>query len=862
MTSVVSDRKRPFANPLVWVLLFFSSGIFVDRVFDSLAVPWLVGVWTAAVVWSVAYRWQRFAVSGVCLAVLFVSLGGAWHHTYWNEFPTNEISNWATTTSSPVAIEGVILSEPSQVAAPPAIPLSVASQTPRFLTELRASRIRIGEEWQSCSGRVRVSIDGDLDVVAGDSVRVMGDLKAIEGTRNPGEFDFLNYYRSRRVLAWVYINNPDGLTKISTNQSQFTHWRSHLRSRLKQEISSRVSPEQSALATAILLGSREQLSQDDRRDFVMTGTVHVLAISGLHVGILSSVLFGLMRLLRVSRKWNLLFAVLFVVFYAWLVEFRAPVTRAMILIICVCVSRFFGRAGFSLNVLALAGLIVLAVNPADLFVLGPQLSFLAVFAISMFAERTTTELDPVIKLVITTRDWPLQWLRYFRNQLWKGVLVSAMIWLVTVPLVARYFHLFAPSALWVNPLVLVPMFLALVGGLMIMLGGGWLGPMAILGGWLCGKSLALIQMLVGWGSVSRWGHFWTSGPSDLAVVSYYLLLGAICFFRPFANPRRALIAFSVAWIGLAWLGPAAWMASERRSPKEYWTATIVDVGHGSSALVELPGGERILYDAGSFGSVEAGARNVSSVLWSEGIERIDALIISHADVDHFNAVPQLCERFSIGVVYIPQHLLDSKDDSVGYLLERLEAADATIKTLLKGNEMHVTENTIVRVLGPGVNSGRGSDNSQSIVVEIRACGRTLILPGDIEPPGLEPILQMQGIDADVIMAPHHGSGGSHPKEFSAWCQPELVVISGMQSRINERSVQEFESNHCVVASTGDLGAIRIRLSEKRVLWQSWILDNRPFGRSRFGTKWHSLSQKDDNVRQMGRLGSTNNSQDE
>ena len=134
---------------------------------------------------------------------------------------------------------------------------------------------------------------------------------------------------------------------------------SNLRQRLNELTWKYVDEDEAAFASAILLGNREQLSAQRRELFLETGTVHLLAISGLHVGILAGSFFLFFRVGLVNRQYCLWATIVFVIFYAWLVEFRPPVSRAAILIVLYCIGRLLGENSFSYNLLAIAGLIVL-----------------------------------------------------------------------------------------------------------------------------------------------------------------------------------------------------------------------------------------------------------------------------------------------------------------------------------------------------------------------------------------------------------------------------------------------------------------------------------------------------------------------
>ena len=327
--------------------------------------------------------------------------------------------------------------------------------------------IRDGKNWLPAAGRLQVTAPvGGAELHAGDQVKIWGNLRRIGGPTNPGEFDFRNYYRSQRILSSLYCAHADAIEV--TQRSKSGAWLARLRSRLNELAWRHLAPQQASLASAILLGNREQLDPSRREKFLQTGTVHLLAISGLHVGILACCFFVIFRCGWLSRNACLLATIAFVIFYAWLVEFRPPVVRASILIVLFCAARMSGRSGLSYNVLALAALIVLAINPTDLFSLGTQLSFLAVISISfgnkwIFKRQT----DPLILLIEATRSWPVRVFHIAKDNLRAAFVVSGLIWLISIPLVAINFHVLAPIGLIVNPLILLPIAISLYAGIAI-----------------------------------------------------------------------------------------------------------------------------------------------------------------------------------------------------------------------------------------------------------------------------------------------------------------------------------------------------------------------------------------------------------
>ncbi|NIP86645.1 MAG: MBL fold metallo-hydrolase, partial [Planctomycetales bacterium] len=166
----------------------------------------------------------------------------------------------------------------------------------------------------------------------------------------------------------------------------------------------------------------------------------------------------------------------------------------------------------------------------------------------------------------------------------------------------------------------------------------------------------------------------------------------------------------------------------------------------------------MLYDAGRMGSPESATRGISALLWSRGLTHIDALLISHADADHFNSVPELLERFSLGIVYVSQAMRGDHSPSVRELFRQLAAAGVPVATLQKGDRL-AGGGAVIDILHPagsGFNTAvEGSvDNANSIVLAIAYQGRRILLPGDLEHAGVDAVTATAPQNCDVLLAPH------------------------------------------------------------------------------------------------------------
>lgn len=831
MSSTKPKLETAFAfdgyNPAVCLLAAVITGIVVDRMIDlpivvygALAAMFLAG-------WCLLFRAQGSTrVSALLLLLAFSSIAAVWHHGRWNWVSPDDISRFAGDVPAPVCLRAIVDSEPRMLAAGlDKDPLNAMVQGERTKYSVRVTQIKNGHSWDRCAGTTDLVIHAAAKHVSpGDEVVVFGSLVRVAAPTNPGQFDFQSAMRKKLKLVRLNAHFPESvIVQTTASKNWLTSMQSNLRSRLNNVIWRHVSPENAGLASAILLGNRGQLTFERKDQFFHTGTVHLLAISGLHVGILASVFFLLFQIGLVRRRVALVSVIAFVLFYAWLVEFRPPVCRAAILLSLYCLGKLGGQGGFSFNLLAVAGLIVLVINPGDVFGLGPQLSFMAVATMITFRDLIVRRppMDPLQALIYKTRPWPARLWRSVMDRCRQAILVSALIWLVSTPLVAYYFHLVAPAAPIVNPILLIPLTFAIYGGLGVVIFGGWCSPVADWSGSVCDWNLIWLESVVERAESMMASHWWTAGPAPESLLLFYVVFLAITVFLINRVRRRWVTCFGLVWVLFGWIVPfqvEQWL--ERQGSKQL-QCTFVDVGHGTSVLVQMPDGKSLLYDAGSLGSSHFAAQNIAGVLWSENIEHLDAVVVSHADIDHFNALPELCERFSVGRVYVSDVMRASQADGVIELFERLAALGVSVETLSKGDHLVCGDDVNALAMSPPSIGTGSTDNSDSIVLVLEAFDRRLLLPGDLELNGMQLLLSQPEMKCDVVMSPHHGSRNSRQAEFHSWSGARNTVISSSRKKLNPDVVRELESLGSNVCETGKLGAIRFVLSENKVQAMHW-----------------------------------------
>jgi len=802
----------PRYQPLVPVAVAVCAGIVADRF-----VAWPVGLWwSAGVVASAAWwmLWRRGLdrAAGLTILAAAAACGGAWHHCRWPLVEDDALGFSTQRIGQPVCLEGIVLSGPRRVLWSAPDPMQVLPQRDRTRVELEVVEVRNGSSWERASGRARLTVAGELaGVFAGDRLRVFGQLGEPQPARNPGEFDFAVHCRADRLQSLLRTESPECLSVVEPGPPlSVRRWIDAVRKEGDRVLWRHLAPERAGVASAVLLGCREEVTTEQTEAFVQTGTVHILSISGMHVGILAALVFALARVLLMSRGTASAVTAAVVVLYTLLTDAQPPAIRAMILVLVMCGADWMGRRPLAMNSLAAAALAVLILNPADLFRVGVQLSFLCMIVLASVSPTSWPASDAqaaLKRLLWESRPWPVRMLWWMGRWVAGLVLVGVAIWLATIPLVMARFHVLSLCGVFLNPVLWMPMTAALWTGLGLLVAGAVCPPLAPVLGWFCDRTIAVLQGSIetarGWPA----SYFWFPGPADWWLAGFYGALGIMLAWPRLRPPWRWRIALLALWVAVGFGVPLA----SRGRP--HLACTFVSLGHGCGTVLRLPSGATLLYDAGSLGSPRSAVNAISACLWSEGITRIDAVLLSHADADHYNALPGLVERFSVGSVYVPPGMFARETRGLTALQDSVRRAKIPIRETWAGDRFPGGKDCRIEVLHPPRRGILGSDNANSLVLAIEYLGQRILLMGDLEAPGFDDVLRELPWHTDVLLAPHHGSRASYPPGLMSWCSPHIVVVSGSAGRDLVQATAVYRAENVQLRHTSTEGAVRIRMDE-------------------------------------------------
>lgn len=800
--------------PLGMAFLAAATGILLDR----LGLPPLIGGFLAGSGGLLAtFAWYR-ARTGLCsifLGVAVCGLGAVWHYQCWNLFPANHVARWLDREPRPILAQIQILDAP-RVTENDRLP-GVAGASERMTRcRVQFEAIRNGREWQPATGMCHLRVQGELSrIQPGDRCEIAGTLIPVGKSLVPASPSPEDYLRSRRALCSLAAECPESV-RILRRESAWNPrwWIPRFRAICSARITKFVPRRHGELAQALFLGLRDNVDRELVDTFLVTGTIHLLSISGLHVGILAMAVAWTMARVTQNERWAVGITAVTTLLYALLVGGGAPIVRATILVLVFSLATIWKQPRMSMNSLAAAGLIVLALNPTQLFDIGAQLSFLAVATLAILATLSgpRPQQDPLTKLIRSKESPGMGFIRWSGMRIQRGAWIGFLIWLVTLPLVMYQFHVVSWLAALLNLVLSPPFTMAMIFGFILLSVGWLLWPLGYAAGWIVGLALDLVVALAKVGEDFYLSHHWVAGPSWPAVLVFYgsLGMGFFCYRR--LRTWGLGLGASYAMFLAVWFVPNALeltpLAGNGVKPLR---CTVLAMGHGGCTVIDFPDGQRLIYDAGGLGQPRVLANMISRYLWSQPQPTSNTLMISHADWDHCCAVPLLLERFPVHTAWISSRMYYSADPGTQDLCKQLADHVHCLRCVSQGERILPGDPSRIRVLSPEARGRYGSDNASSVVLLLEEHGQRVLLTGDLEQEGLEQLLKMPRLDVDVLVAPHHGSPLSNPEGLFEWCQPEWIVISG--SRASQARARAIYSQFpAKVLHTADVGSVQIELS--------------------------------------------------
>jgi competence protein ComEC len=657
---------------------------------------------------------------------------------------------------------------------------------------VEAQTLRTSEGSAGTRGRLDLWVSGRVaDLRAGDLLLAEVRLKIPRSLGNPGETD----RKARSFLDGIYVRGTvqdrRHLMRLGDAEGRrVERWLHKVRSHLAAFFEEEEDPKARGLLQAWFLGDRSGMTAPMAEAFRSSGLAHLLAISGLHVGLVGLFGYRVLKFLLKRSVWVLLrlsvekiaFLGCFPFVMAYVSVVGSPITavRAATMFALLVGSLLLDRSRAVWNSLAVAGLWILLWDPAALFSVSFPLSFAAVAGL-LAAGSTWRPLPPGWA---PRGSWKGEWLRaQIWSRMWRLMSATFAATLATAPLTAFYFNRVQPIALLSN-LVVVPIVGCFVipFGLATVLASLVFPPLAM-------PLLEITAAATKWVAAAAqsfaqvpWASLRVGRPSVVELVCLYLAFFG--WFSAWPSSWRKV----VVWGSLLLVCVSMTWSVFRNRSDPHLRITFLAVGQGDSMLIQFPQGKRMILDGGLAreGYHDAGRSIVAPFLGYRRIRRLDYMVASHGQADHYGGLSFLAEALDPAELWIPP---DLGCEGEGYVLFVNKCRDRglTIRRLcqddgpfwINGVRVDILNPPCIRIgHDPDSSACAGQINDQSLVIRMTYGRVSVLLTGDIEKAAEQRLLEDPNrVKAVLLKVPHHGSLSSSRQSFLDAVRPGVAVVS-------------------------------------------------------------------------------------
>ncbi|MGB6369913.1 MAG: DNA internalization-related competence protein ComEC/Rec2 [Atribacterota bacterium] len=638
---------------------------------------------------------------------------------------------------------------------------------------------------------------GNCPYEYGDVLKIKGKLEKPIRQKNFGEFDYELYLAREKIFTYLNIWQEKDIQKIGEDDSNFlVSFSLSARDKIKEITKQTLPPPYNYLLIGMLLGEKSFIPPHLKEVFAEAGIMHILAVSGLHVGIIAMALLAFLSMLKLPKKLKLFTLILILIMYASLTGFRPSVLRATIMFILLIGGKLIDRSR-NLNIsLFFAAFLILLSNPLILYDAGFLLSFIVTFFI--------INLSPILQELFSKI---VVWIK-------NPLAVSTAAWIGIFPLSAYFFSKVSIISI-VSNIFIIPL-----TGIAVILGfvTFFLGLMSIsLAGIVANINylvLNLITLIAKSFSSLPFAFIYVAQPSIMVIILYYLMAFFIIeiFYKKTLSPKIkkkvALIVLSVTLLIII---------VQVFYPANNLKVNFINVGEGDCILIEAPNKINILIDGGGTpqSDFDVGSKIVIPYLRRKGINEIDLLILTHPHLDHLEGLLPVLKEFKVDMVLDSGLLCDSS--AYKGFISIIQKKGIPYHKAKAGDNFIFSNNLEIFLLNPLYDSDfyEESDfNNASIVVKLFYKNADFLFTGDIEEAAEKKLLVWQNIlHSDILKVGHHGSATSTNLEFLDKVDPTIAVITVGKNHFghpSQKIIERLEDKNIQIYRTDEDGTIIIR----------------------------------------------------
>lgn len=649
----------------------------------------------------------------------------------------------------------------------------------RTLARVAVDALRLENgPWRPARGRILITTPGALGPAffKGRRVEVAGALAPPRSALAPGLFDYRAYLARERIWFQLRASAPEAWAPLSGGRTtppfseRFLAWAQRALARgLPQE------DEPLRLLWAMTLGWRTALTGEVSAPFMRSGTMHIFAISGLHIALIAGILVGVLRVLRLPRAACGAIVIPLIWFYAGATGWQSSAVRATVMMTIIVGGWALRRPSDLLNSLCAAAFVILLWEPEQLFQASFQLSFFVVLSLALCLPPLTAlrdrilAADPLLPPALLP-PWKRALLGPARWAVGAAA-TSLAAWLGSLPLTAHYFHLFSPVTLLANLAVVPLSALALASAMGSLLCGAWLpwiGELFNHSAWFWMRGMIAVSERA---AALPGAWFYVPAPSTGACLLWYAALAGVATGGFFAKRWRPAVIAS----GLAAGALGVWQA---RAALGHTTLTVLPL-HGAHALfLDAPGRARdCLVDCGSSNAVEFVTR---PFLAAQGVNRVQQLVLSHGDLRCFGGLGLLDSELPVGAVAVSE--MRFRSSRYRELVARLEKA-GRLRSLKRSDQFGPW-----RVLHPQPGDRFETADDGALVLLGTFHGTRVLALSELGRAGQELLLQREpDLRADIVIAGLPTRSEPLGDSLLAAIRPRVIVVADSEYPATHRA---------------------------------------------------------------------------
>ena len=595
-------------------------------------------------------------------------------------------------------------------------------------------------------------------------------------------------------------------------------WHLRMQNLLLNRLGRQLSGKRLEIAGAMLLGARDQLSVDLKQQFVQAGIIHLLAVSGLHVGFIAAIVLGVLRLLPISRKWCWFLLPISLSVYALICGGRPSIIRAVLMATLYFWGQALERGVTPLQSLLASATLIGLHNPLQIFSVGFQLSHLAMLAVLLALNIRT----PGGKML---------------DRLLRPILISLSCFVLLAPLILYYFGRLSPIGILAN-LPAIPLTAVITGQGALLLACADLPIIADVTGSSLNLSLRCLEWLTSTAATAP-GSSWQLVQPSLVQLLLIMLVMVLLLVPGIRRRLNKLILLVLA------VGTVVWW----QYPRHQFEIAAINVGQGDAIFLQSPGGHTTLIDAGvKRGRLDQGHLHVVPYLRAQGVDRLDLIVLTHADMDHMGGIPSVlrevgCDTICLADVRIHRHFRE--------IMEICDSIDTAVRMVAAGEILVREPGYCLYLLSPPQDWVANS-NERSIVLKAVHGDCSALLTGDAGEKSERMLVANwdEFLHSDLLKLGHHGSNTASCGEFLEQVSPEYGLIScGRNNRYGHPAtevLERFDQKAVQLCRTDVTGTLELTSDGRRwqlqpVWWQRSLGEYRSEWSS-LTEKWKTLSQ--------------------